>query len=392
MLKFITFISFIALVAAQNTWTVLVAANKTSTFEPEFVFASIGDTVSFVFLAGNHTVTQSSFDTPCTEFSPEGIDSGFVPVPLTATTFQQFAFTLNSIQSPLWFYSRQTGDCALGMVFAVNPSDNESFEAFQANANAIANSPIRASGPLTVLPIPITVSLPFTGTTTASVTPTTIPITSIIPSPTPLPSGTSPFASPSVTSAKTHRNVITGAIIGGFLSVVMMVFAFFYLKRRRRTAKELGDGFGPGKNFFFSIVKKSSIRILPFTLTAPDAPDPSRTVPVGNKDDAQPPAAASNTPLRNALSPSQLPLAEAEKGPDPFSTPPEANPPTSPTDYPPQDLDELTSEQMVTLRTLYNLKAEITAVIERMRAGQVDNNTGDDRSTRGPPSYASVGA
>jgi len=177
-----------------------------------------------------------------------------------------------------------------------------------------------------------------------------------------------------------------GAIIGGFLPVVTIVFAFFYFKRRRRTARELGDGSGPEKNFFFSTVKKSSPPILPFTLTAPD---PSRTVSAGNIDDAPPPAAASNTPLR------QLPLAEAEKGPGPHVAQPEANPPTSPTDYPPQGLNELTSEQMVTLRTLYNLDvpaAEITAVIERMRAGRVDNNSSDDRSTWGPPSYDSVGA
>jgi len=104
MLNFIPFISFIVLVAAQNTWTVLV---ETSIFAPTSVPASIGDSISFTFLSGNNTVTQSSFDTPCTE-SSLAIDSGFVFVPPNATTFPHFSFSVES-QPPFWFYSRQTG-------------------------------------------------------------------------------------------------------------------------------------------------------------------------------------------------------------------------------------------------------------------------------------------
>jgi hypothetical protein len=42
---------------------------------PLFQSAAVGDTVSFTFHPKNHTVTQSSFDAPCTPL-PGGIDTG----------------------------------------------------------------------------------------------------------------------------------------------------------------------------------------------------------------------------------------------------------------------------------------------------------------------------
>jgi hypothetical protein len=104
------------------------------------VNASVGDTIAFTFLSKNHTVTQSTFASPCTNLSGTGIDSGFVFVPNNATSFQQFSFTLNNASAPLWFYCRQTGHCEQGMVFAVNPNANKTFSAFQAAAMASSSS------------------------------------------------------------------------------------------------------------------------------------------------------------------------------------------------------------------------------------------------------------
>ena len=42
---------------------------------PLFQSAVARDTVSFTFQSGNHTVTQSSFDAPCTPLSG-GVDTG----------------------------------------------------------------------------------------------------------------------------------------------------------------------------------------------------------------------------------------------------------------------------------------------------------------------------
>jgi plastocyanin len=129
-----------AAVSAQQTFNVLVGANDTLTFQPDTVNASVGDTIAFTFLSKNHTVTQSTFAAPCTNFSADGIDSGFVPVDPTATSFQQYSFTMNNVSAPLWFYCRQTGHCGKGMVFAVNPTAAKSFSAFQAAAMATSGN------------------------------------------------------------------------------------------------------------------------------------------------------------------------------------------------------------------------------------------------------------
>ena len=67
-----------------------------------------------------------------------GIDSGFMPVAANATEIPQWSFQVTNASAPLWFFCRQTGHCAKGMVFAVNPTAAKSFEAFQAAANATA--------------------------------------------------------------------------------------------------------------------------------------------------------------------------------------------------------------------------------------------------------------
>ncbi|OBZ75762.1 hypothetical protein A0H81_04080 [Grifola frondosa] len=137
---------------AQNVTIVKVGANGTLAYDPPQVTANPGDTIAFQFLAKNHTVTQSTFADPCSNLTnadgSTGIDSGFQFVPTSATSFPQWSFTLSAnTTGPLWFYCRQTGHCAQGMVFAVNPTAAKSFDAFQAAAKALAaNTTSTASG------------------------------------------------------------------------------------------------------------------------------------------------------------------------------------------------------------------------------------------------------
>jgi len=127
----------VAFVSAE-TFTVIVGGNSSLTYEPSSVTAAAGDTIAFQFQSKNHTVTQSSFASPCTNLTTGGIDSGFWAVATGATEFPQWSFTLNNASAPLWFYCRQTGHCGKGMVFAVNPTAEKSFAAFQAAAEASA--------------------------------------------------------------------------------------------------------------------------------------------------------------------------------------------------------------------------------------------------------------
>jgi len=102
-------------------------------YTPNQVTANVGDTVVFEFHQKNHTVTQSTFASPCTPLA-NGFDSGFVPVDANQTTgFTRAVFTVQDT-NPVWAFCRQADHCELGMVFAINPGTE--FAAFQAAATA----------------------------------------------------------------------------------------------------------------------------------------------------------------------------------------------------------------------------------------------------------------
>ncbi|KAH8106878.1 Cupredoxin [Cristinia sonorae] len=135
---------FIGAALAQTNHVVLVGANGTLTYSPSEITAAAGDTVSFQFLSKNHTVTQSTFTSPCSNMTnPDGslgVDSGFQAVPAGATQFQQWTITVNNASAPMWFYCRQANHCAQGMVFAINPTAAKSFDAFQSAAKATGSN------------------------------------------------------------------------------------------------------------------------------------------------------------------------------------------------------------------------------------------------------------
>ncbi|PBK74984.1 Cupredoxin [Armillaria solidipes] len=132
-MRFSVVIAAIASIASAANITVKVGENSGLTFDPTSVTAAVGDVVQFEFLAKNHTVTQSTFAVPCEKMTTptEGVDSGYVPVANGTTAFPTWSFTVNNASAPLWFYCAQTGHCAKGMVFAINPTANKSFAAFQ---------------------------------------------------------------------------------------------------------------------------------------------------------------------------------------------------------------------------------------------------------------------
>lgn len=116
------------------------------TFTPPQVTAAVGDNVIFEFRAKNHTVTQSSFKDPCTRLTlPDGslgVDSGFQAVAAGATTFPQWSVTVDNATAPVWFYCAQktpANHCNAGMVFAINPTADKTFDAFLAAAKAGAS-------------------------------------------------------------------------------------------------------------------------------------------------------------------------------------------------------------------------------------------------------------
>jgi plastocyanin len=48
---------------------VVVGGDAGLVYTPEFIMASIGDTVEFTFMKSNHSVTQSAFAKPCVKLA-----------------------------------------------------------------------------------------------------------------------------------------------------------------------------------------------------------------------------------------------------------------------------------------------------------------------------------
>ncbi|KAI0692992.1 Cupredoxin [Cerioporus squamosus] len=134
-------------------------------YDPEFVNADPGDTVTFVFKQKNHTVTQSTLESPCVQ-AADGFDSGFVPVPDDQTgNFTIAQFTVPDT-NPVWVYCRQANHCQQGMVFAINPGDK--FDTFK--SAAIGNVSTTSSAGVVTVTATVTVNGATQTTTYATTT------------------------------------------------------------------------------------------------------------------------------------------------------------------------------------------------------------------------------
>ncbi|THG97568.1 hypothetical protein EW026_g4459 [Hermanssonia centrifuga] len=122
------------------------AAGGIFQFIPSNITAANGTTVTFMWSGapGNHSVTQSSLDSPCQPL-PNGFDSGFVFIPTPATSgIPSWNLTITNDQEPIYFYCGQLvpapGHCPLGMVGTINAptTGNASWEAFWETAMGTA--------------------------------------------------------------------------------------------------------------------------------------------------------------------------------------------------------------------------------------------------------------
>ncbi|KAK4121851.1 hypothetical protein N657DRAFT_576970 [Parathielavia appendiculata] len=138
-----------SLASAQKTWVVTVARNGSLTYSPDKLVAQPGEFVQFQFLAGNHTVTQSTFDKPCQPISLNsnvtGFHSGFLPAAASASMGMVPTYTIQiNNTNPLWLYCAQGRHCQQGMVMVINePANNasrtlESYKSLAAGAQSLA--------------------------------------------------------------------------------------------------------------------------------------------------------------------------------------------------------------------------------------------------------------
>jgi plastocyanin len=192
-----TLAAIAAATSASAANTQVTVGNGALAYSPSSVTAAVGDTISFVFYPKNHTVTQTTFAAPCVPI-PGGVDSSFQPVAANATQVPSFTITVNSTDAPLWFSCQQPGHCESGMVFAVNPTANKTFAAFQAAAKASSANGAPASNSST----PSASGSSGSGTTSQS------------------PSGTGSSSSTTTTSSKANSAMSVGAQAGGLLAAV----------------------------------------------------------------------------------------------------------------------------------------------------------------------------
>ncbi|KAI0030521.1 hypothetical protein K488DRAFT_20230, partial [Vararia minispora EC-137] len=110
-------------------------------FIPPNITATAGSVITFNFsgIPGFHSVSQSTFASPCQPMSG-GFDSGFVEIGVTGTpaAVPQWNLTVTNASTPIWFFCKQLAPqphCLAGMVGSINaPATGNTFAAFQSAA------------------------------------------------------------------------------------------------------------------------------------------------------------------------------------------------------------------------------------------------------------------
>ncbi|KAK6524326.1 hypothetical protein TWF694_005977 [Orbilia ellipsospora] len=123
--------------ATPMVHTVIVGGDAGLVYTPESIYAVVGDIVEFHFMKQNHSVTQSTFNTPCIR-KPDGIDSGLMPNPNnTIVPPPVFKYTVDTTDPTWWYCKQRTGThCGKGMTFAINPTMEKSYDKFKSMAIA----------------------------------------------------------------------------------------------------------------------------------------------------------------------------------------------------------------------------------------------------------------
>jgi len=118
--KTIVVLGLSALAAAQTTISVSNKDGKL-VFTPDSVNAKVGTSVEFQFWPRNHSVAESSFDSPCKPLAGSTtLFSGFHPVAANAEDRPTWTVQINNT-NPIWLYCSQADHCQSGMVAVINP-------------------------------------------------------------------------------------------------------------------------------------------------------------------------------------------------------------------------------------------------------------------------------
>ncbi|EEH50534.1 uncharacterized protein PADG_06613 [Paracoccidioides brasiliensis Pb18] len=115
-------------------------AEGTQRFYPDSLKVEPGSMVQFQFHPKNHSVSQSTWEQPCSPIgasngSHPAIRSGFLPVLPDAAQMPVFTVMVHD-SNPIWLFCGQTNHCQNGMVMVINPPEgaDKGIEAFRSAA------------------------------------------------------------------------------------------------------------------------------------------------------------------------------------------------------------------------------------------------------------------
>ncbi|OBT54677.1 hypothetical protein VE04_05687 [Pseudogymnoascus sp. 24MN13] len=128
--------------SAPGVQTVTVGDNNAIAFSPDTITAAVGSSIEFVFFPPIHSVTQSTFESPC---APLANGTGFWSGAITTASGQNanvFTLIVNDT-NPIWFFCATPLHCETGMAGVINPSSNasESLDQYKASAAKVSNPP-----------------------------------------------------------------------------------------------------------------------------------------------------------------------------------------------------------------------------------------------------------
>ncbi|PVH93934.1 hypothetical protein DM02DRAFT_500847, partial [Periconia macrospinosa] len=116
----------------------VVVGGPQDTFVPNTLNAAVGDIIQFQFSNGNHTVTQSTLEAPCTALAG-GVHSGHIPFVDGQTEVGTFNMPVTSTD-PLFLFCATGPHCQEGQVMIINPVSSLQVVDFVKNAQATEKS------------------------------------------------------------------------------------------------------------------------------------------------------------------------------------------------------------------------------------------------------------
>ncbi|KDQ52457.1 hypothetical protein JAAARDRAFT_210608 [Jaapia argillacea MUCL 33604] len=246
----LAFSAHILSVLGQTTHTVYIGTSLIF-YDPPTLSAQVNDTITFVFAAGIHGVTQSSFSTPCVAL-PGGFNSGLVgPGSNSSAPTLQWDLVLTDGSNPIWFFcqnSRPESHCAAGMVGVINPPSNDMWSSYIAAAKSVTGTPAPTTTPALQgvgayaiqTPTPVVISTKPTSDATAISA-----LSSFFIPPT---SSPSPSATHSA-SKKAPIGAIVGGVVGGVVVLSIIGVLSFLLWRAQRKSEVTPTPYGGQRTF-----------------------------------------------------------------------------------------------------------------------------------------------